>query len=87
MDDNVGYAQRHMDGITVPRGLLVIGMREGLDDRAQAKLRRFSDNSARIDVVTFDDLLVGAENLYATLHGGPASGSPAAIPSDGPIAS
>jgi hypothetical protein len=68
VDDNVAYAQRHMDEITAPRGLLVIGMRSGLDERAQAKLRRFVDNSARIEVVTFDDLLVGVRNLYAMLH-------------------
>lgn len=68
VDDNVAYAQRHLDGVTAPRGLLVIGMRETLDERAQSKLERFVDNSARIDVVTFDDLLAGAENLYATLH-------------------
>jgi hypothetical protein len=68
VDDNVAYAQKTMCGITAPRGLLVIGTRSGLDSRARAKLARFADNSGRVDVVTFDDLLAGAENLYATLH-------------------
>lgn len=67
VDDNVAYAQKHMEGITAPRGLLVVGMRTRLDARATAKLRRFADNSTRIDVATFDDLLLGARNLYANL--------------------
>jgi hypothetical protein len=69
VDDNVAYAQKHMPGITAPRGLLVIGMRSSLDDRAMAKLRRFADNSERIDVFTFDDLLTGAQNLYRNIQG------------------
>lgn len=68
VDDNVAYAQKHMPLITAPRGLLVIGMRSDLDSRGEAKLRRFADNSARIDIATFDDLLSGGRNLYRNLH-------------------
>ena len=70
VDDHVAYAQDQMPGITAPRGLLVIGLRSVFDQRAAAKLRRFVDNSSRIDVVTFDDLLTGARNLYDNLHQG-----------------
>ena len=68
VDDNVAYAQRHMERITSPRGLLIIGLRSNLDERSQAKLRTFVDNSSRIDVFTFDDLLFAAENLYSNLR-------------------
>lgn len=68
VDNNVAYAQRHMTDISAPRGLLVIGMRSALDERAEAKLRQYVENSSRIAVLTFDDLLVAAKNLYANLH-------------------
>lgn len=68
VDEHIAYAQHQMEGIMVPRGLLVIGMRSNLDQRAEAKLRHYVQNSARIDAMTFDDLLIGAQNLYAKLH-------------------
>lgn len=67
VDNNVAYAQRHMPGITAPRGLVVIGRRNGLDNTQQAKLRQFVENSRRIDVVTFDDLLARSRSLYENL--------------------
>jgi hypothetical protein len=68
VEDNGAYAQRHLPGIASPRGLLVIGMRRGLSSEAQLKLRRFNANSATIEVVTFDDVLVQARNLYENLR-------------------
>jgi hypothetical protein len=68
VDKNVAYAQDQMDGIAAPRGLLVIGIRATLDDRAAEKLRQYNANSARIDVMTFDDLFAAANSLYANLH-------------------
>lgn len=74
VDDNVAYAQRHMPGITAPRSLVVIGRRESLHGAQQAKLRQFVENSRRIDVVTFDDLLARSRSLYENLWH--PSGSP-----------
>ena len=68
VDNNVSYAQKHMKNITAPRGLLVIGLRSKLSEDEQQKLRRFVDNSQRIEVRTFDDLLARGETLYESLH-------------------
>jgi hypothetical protein len=70
VDDNVSYAQRHMRLITAPRGLVVMGLRSRLSHKQEAKLRRFSDNSRRIDIVTYDDLLARARSLYENLYYG-----------------
>lgn len=68
VDDNVAYAQKLMPQITAPRGLLVMGLRSNLTEAQQAKLRRFVDNSRRIEVVTYDDLLARATSLYENLY-------------------
>jgi hypothetical protein len=68
VDHNVAYAQEHMPGITAPRGLVVMGTRTAMSEAEQAKLRRFVDNSRRIEVVTFDDLLRRARSLYENMR-------------------
>lgn len=68
VDENVAYAQRHMPGITAPDALVVIGRRSGMSEAHQAKLRRFVDNSRRIEVITFDDLLARSQSLYENLR-------------------
>jgi hypothetical protein len=68
VDDNVAYAQKTMPNIIIPRGLLVIGRRAGLSEREAVKLRQLVSNSARIDVVAFDDLLRQATVVYENLH-------------------
>lgn len=68
VDNHVAYAQNHMNNIAAPRGLVVIGRRSHLSEGEQQKLRRFVDNSHRIDVHTFDDLLDRGETLYDSLH-------------------
>jgi hypothetical protein len=68
VDENVAYAQKHMSGITAPRALVVIGLRAGLTDAQQAKLRRFVDNSRRVEVTTYDDLLARSRSLYENLR-------------------
>jgi hypothetical protein len=57
VDQNVAYARELMPGIAAPRGLLVIGTRQGLGDRQTKKLKQFADNSRRIEIVTYDQLL------------------------------
>jgi hypothetical protein len=68
VDDNVAYAQRLMEGIAAPRGLLVMGLRSQLTERQARKFARFSDNSGRIAITTYDDLLERARSLYANVH-------------------
>lgn len=67
VDSHVAYARVHMPGVSSPRGLLVIGRRTDLSEENKAKLHRFSINCVSIDVVTFDDLLQNASNLYETI--------------------
>ncbi|MEZ4328717.1 MAG: DUF4263 domain-containing protein [Polyangiales bacterium] len=69
VDSNVAYAEKLMHRIVAPRGLLVMGLRRHLTDYQRDKLRRFADNSHRIEVITYDDLVDRAESLYASLHG------------------
>jgi hypothetical protein len=57
VDDDVAYARNTMPKVVVPRGLLIIGRRTDMSDHQQKKLAQLVSNSARIDVVTFDDLL------------------------------
>jgi Domain of unknown function (DUF4263) len=70
VDDNVHYAQKHMPGITAPRGLLVMGLRSRLTEAQQGKLRSFAENSRRIDIRTYDDLLASGNSLYENLRHG-----------------
>lgn len=66
---NVAYARQLLPGITSPRGLLIIGRRNTLDVANRDKLQRFVDNSATIEVLTFDDLASNARALYKNLNG------------------
>jgi hypothetical protein len=67
VDQHVAYARELMPAITVPRGLLVIGMRQALSPRQTTKLRQFSQSSRRIEIVTYDDLLARGRQLYTSL--------------------
>lgn len=68
VDEHRPYAEAAMPSIVVPRGLLVIGRRSELTQRQTKKLAQLVSNSARIDVVTFDDLLQQARTVYTNLH-------------------
>ena len=67
VDSNAAYARVHMPGISSPHGLLVIGRRTDLTEENKTKLHRFSINCSTIDIVTFDDLLQNATNLYEAI--------------------
>lgn len=67
VDQHVAYARELMPGIAVPGGLLVVGMRRPLSPRQANKLKQFADNSRRVDVVTYDELLARGRQLYASL--------------------
>jgi hypothetical protein len=68
VEDHGEYARSLMPGIASPAGLLVMGRRDSLDDENQGKLMRFVDNSRRIEVMTFDDVLASSESLYKNLY-------------------
>lgn len=62
------YARSLMPGIASPTGLLVMGRSDSLNADNSGKLERFVGNSRRIEVITFDDVLAGAELLYRNLY-------------------
>lgn len=70
VDSNVAYARTKLPGIETPDGLLVIGLRDALTPPQIAKLRRFSMNSRRIHILTFDDILIQGGKLYSSLQYG-----------------
>ena len=39
-----------------------------LDPNGDAKLRQHSHNSPYIEVVTYDDVVIAANNLYLNIH-------------------
>jgi hypothetical protein len=82
VDDHVEYARAAMSDVVVPRGLLVIGMRRDLNARQENKLSQLVSNSARIDVVTFDDLLHQATVVYGNLHKRPEAADGIERPGD-----
>lgn len=67
VDSHGEYAKTHMPGISSPRGLLVMGKRADMTEVDKVKLHRFSINCSAIDIVTFDDLLQNATNLYEAI--------------------
>jgi hypothetical protein len=71
VDENAAYAQKLMPQIAAPHGLLVMGLRSRLSSVQKMKLRRFTTNSRRIDVVTYDDLHARATSLYENLLDAP----------------
>ena len=74
VDGNVAYAERHMPGAQAPRGVLIMGVREGLSERQNLKLKQFAENSRRVEIVTYDELLARGRQLYASLwHRAPSS--------------
>jgi hypothetical protein len=68
VDDNLAYARTTMPNVSVPTGLLVIGRRAELTNRQANKLAQLVSNSARIEVVTYDDLHSQARVVYSNLH-------------------
>jgi DNA-binding transcriptional ArsR family regulator len=64
VDTHAEYARHLMPEISSPRGLLIIGRRKSMSTEDEAKLKRFCINSRSIDVLTYDDLVLRANNLY-----------------------
>jgi Shedu protein SduA, C-terminal len=67
VDGNVAYAEKHMPGVQAPRGALIMGRRESLSTRQARKLKQFAENSRRVEIVTYDELLARGRQLYASL--------------------
>lgn len=68
VDTHAEYARHLLPGISVPRGLVVMGIRAGLSEQNISKLNWFNANSSHIEVVTFDDLVVRAKDLYSNIR-------------------
>ncbi|NTW88159.1 MAG: DUF4263 domain-containing protein [Desulfobulbaceae bacterium] len=68
IEQNVSYAQKKLPGISSPKGLLIIGLRQRLTAAQIDKLRRFCKNSSSVHVLTFDDLLTNAESLLRNIR-------------------
>ncbi|WP_407283320.1 Shedu anti-phage system protein SduA domain-containing protein [Methanolobus sp. WCC1] len=68
IDNHGEYARSLMPEISSPKGLLIIGLRSNLTYEQQRKLKRYCFNSRLIEVITFDDLLLKATNLYKNIH-------------------
>lgn len=66
--DEIAYAQRQLPGISIPRGVLIIGRTATLSADNLKKLRAFRAANLSIDVLTYDDLIVRARNLYQSLR-------------------
>jgi hypothetical protein len=68
VDAHGEYARSLMPGIFSPKGVLIIGMRNALSAEQIAKLKRLNINSRSIAVLTYDDLIRKAKDLYQNIH-------------------
>jgi hypothetical protein len=62
------YARSLTPGIFSPKGVLIIGMRNELFAEQIAKLKRLNMNSRSITVLTYDDLIRKAKDLYQNIQ-------------------
>jgi hypothetical protein len=67
-NENISYAQKKLPNIENPAGLVVIGRRSALSPRQEARLRRWTNNSSNIEVLTFDDLVTRSRLLHRSLR-------------------
>ena len=68
VDAHGEYARSRMPGISSPRGLLIIGRKTNLSQTQLSKLKRYVINSQFVEVLTYDDVIERAENLYNNIH-------------------
>lgn len=68
VDAHGEYARSRMPGISSPRGLLIMGRKTNLSSAQLSKLKRYVINSQSIEVLTYDDVIERAENLYNNIH-------------------
>ena len=68
LDENVAYARTKLPELEAPDGLLVMGRRSELNAKNTAKLKRYCQNSRRVEVWTFDDLVIRARHLYESIR-------------------
>jgi len=72
IEDNIAYAQSHgFPGIHSPKGVVVIGRKAGMNDAQLRVLKSFNDNlHPRINILTYDDVLLNARNILHNLTDG-----------------
>lgn len=69
VEDNIAYAQSHgFPGIHSPKGIIVIGRNKDMSDSQIRMLKCLNDNlNGKIQIITYDDVLVNAQNLVSNL--------------------
>lgn len=67
IESNIAYAQKKLPNIISPKGLLIIG-KNNFSEKEMRKLKRFNTNSKSIEILTYDDILLRAENLYKNIR-------------------
>lgn len=67
VDTHAEYARHLMPSLSSPRGLLIIGRRVGFSKEQEAKLKRFCINSKSVEILTYDDVIQRARNLYENI--------------------
>lgn len=67
VDENTAYARKLMPGISVPKGLLVIGRLSALSERQKNKLAFFRKSLHNVDVRTYDEILQQSKDFYNNL--------------------
>lgn len=67
IESNIAYTQKKLPGIVSPKGILVMGRSNQLNNEEIRKLQRFNKNSNSITVLTYDDLVLKAKCLYKNL--------------------
>lgn len=64
INESHGYADRNLPGIVEPKGFVVIGRTESLTMEQKKKLlQRNRINSGKIEILTYDDLLLRAQTI------------------------
>lgn len=70
VENNIAYAQKKLPDIVSPKGILIMGRSVSMTERDIRKLRRFNKNSNSVEVLTYDDVILKANNLYKNLRSG-----------------
>lgn len=68
IENNLTTVQRYYPEITSPEGLIVIGREDGSEAQSRRLRRRNVNMRGRIEILTYDDLLRGAESYVRSLE-------------------
>jgi len=68
IENNLTTVQRYYPEMTSPEGLIVIGREDGSEAQSRRLRRRNVNMRGRIEILTYDDLLRGAESYVRSLE-------------------